>query len=157
MYASKKFRCGYEDNLIAKFPKPPKYNEKLLKQVRLNEKCNCACTNGKNNSDQKIYASMARMSGNDKCPSGNFGYSSQLTNWILDSGATCHMIPEVSDFIPSFLEDTDKHIEVVERHHITEKQKGQSQRKCVTMMDILLSQRYTAYSWHQIYTTGYFQ
>ena len=43
-----------------------------------------------NNSDQKIYASMARMSNNDKCPSGNFGDSSKLTNWILDSGATCH-------------------------------------------------------------------
>ena len=40
------------------------------------------------NSDQKIYASMARMSGNDSCPSGNVGDSSQLRNWILDSGAT---------------------------------------------------------------------
>ena len=45
----------------------------------------------KNNSDQKIYASMARKSGNDECPNGNFGDSSQLTNWILDSVATCHM------------------------------------------------------------------
>ena len=42
-----------------------------------------------------IYASMERMSGNDKCPSGNFGDSSQLTNWILDYGATCHMTPVV--------------------------------------------------------------
>ena len=44
-----------------------------------------------NNSNQKIYASMARISGNDKCPSENYGDSSKLTNWILDSGATCHM------------------------------------------------------------------
>ena len=43
---------------------------------------------------------MVRMYGNDECPSGNFGDTSQLTNWILDSGETCHMIPEVSDFIP---------------------------------------------------------
>ena len=50
---------------------------------------------------------MARMTNNDKCPSGNFGDSSQLTNRILDSGATCHMIPEVSYFIPYSLEDTD--------------------------------------------------
>ena len=57
-------------------------------------------TIGKNNSDQEIYACMARISGNDKCPSGNFGDSSQLTNWILDSGATCHITPEVSYFIP---------------------------------------------------------
>ena len=54
-----------------------------------------ACNNGKNNSDQNIYASMTRMYYNDECPSGNFGDSSQLTNWILDSGATCHMTPEV--------------------------------------------------------------
>ena len=71
----------------------------------------------------KIYASIARMSGNDECPSGNFGDSPQLTNWILDSGATCHMTPEVSDFIPGLLEDRDKRIEVADRHHVTAKQK----------------------------------
>ena len=86
--------------MIAKFPKPPKDNEKRRKQVRFNEKVNRACDNGKNNSDQKIYASMVRMSRNDKRSSGNYGDSSQLTNWILDSGATCHMTPEVKDFIP---------------------------------------------------------
>ena len=52
---------------------------------------------------------MARMSNNDECPSGNFGDSSQLTNLILDSGATCHITPYISDFIPYSLEDTDKH------------------------------------------------
>ena len=61
-----------------KNPKPPKENYKWRKQV---------CDNGKNNSDQEIYAYMARMYGNDECPSANFGDSSQLTNWILDSGA----------------------------------------------------------------------
>ena len=62
--------------MIAKCPKPPKDNEKRQKQVRLNEKGNCARNNRKNNSDQKIYASMTRMYGNDKCPSENFGESS---------------------------------------------------------------------------------
>ena len=51
---------------------------------------------------------MACMSSNDECLSGNFGDSSQLTNWILDSVATCHMTAEASDFIPGSLEDTDK-------------------------------------------------
>ena len=62
---------------------------------------------------------MARMSGNDKCPSGNFGDSSQLTNWILDSGATCHMTQDVSDLITGSLENTYKKIEVEDGHHIT--------------------------------------
>ena len=101
------FRCGSQDHLIAKFHKPPKDNDKRQKQVCLNEKGNCACGNGKNNSDQKTFASMARMSGNDECPSGTFGDSYQLTNCILDSRATCHMAPEVSDFILGSLEDTD--------------------------------------------------
>ena len=35
------------------------------------------------------------------------------------------MTPEVSYFIPGSLEDTDKHIEVTDGHHVTEKQKGQ--------------------------------
>ena len=71
--------------MIAKFPKPPKDNDKRRKKVRFNEKVNCACDNGKNNSDQKIYAFMARMYGNDEFPSENYGDSSQSTNWILDS------------------------------------------------------------------------
>ena len=52
-------------------------------------------------------------------------YKIQLVNWILDSGATCHMTSEVSDSIPGSLEDMDKYIEVADRHHITAKQKGQ--------------------------------
>ena len=123
------FRCGSEYHLIAKFPNPPKYNEKRRNHVRFNERGNCACDNGENNSDQKIYASTARMFGNDECPSGNFGDSLQLTNCILDPVATCHMTTEVSDFIPVSLEDTDKNIEVADGHHVTIKQKGQVQIK----------------------------
>ena len=82
------FRCGSEDHMIAKFPKPPKDNEKHRHQVYFNEKGNRACDNGKNNDDKKIYASMAQMSSNDERSSENYGDSSQLTNWILDSGET---------------------------------------------------------------------
>ena len=117
------FRYEYEYNLIEKCPKPLKENEKRKNQVHFNEKGNCAFNNGKNNSDQKIYASIARMYGNDECPSGNFGDSLQLTNWILDSGSTFHMTPDVSDFIPGSLEDTDKHIEVADGHQVTTKKR----------------------------------
>ena len=65
------------------------------------------------------------MSSNDEFPSGNFSDSSQLANWILDSGAMCRMTPEVSYFISGLLEDTDKHIEVADGHHVAAKQKGQ--------------------------------
>ena len=51
--------------MIAKCPKPPKDNEKRQKQVCFDEKGNRACNNSENNSDQKIYASMAGMSSND--------------------------------------------------------------------------------------------
>ena len=66
---------------------------------------------------------MALMSCNDKCPSGNFGDSSQLTNYILDSGAPRHMTPEVSYFIPGLLEDTDKLNQVADGYHGMAKQK----------------------------------
>ena len=36
------FRCGSEDPLIAKCPKPPKDNEKHQNQVRFNERGNHA-------------------------------------------------------------------------------------------------------------------
>ena len=51
----------------------------------------------------KIYSYMARMSSDDERKSVKYGDSSQLTNWILDSGATCHMTPEDTDFIPGSL------------------------------------------------------
>ena len=35
------------------------------------------------------------------------------------------MTPEVSNFIPVTLEDTDKYIEVADGHHVMAKQKGQ--------------------------------
>ena len=68
---------------------------------------------------------MERMSSNGERSSEKYGDSLQLTNWILDLGATCHMTPKVSDFIPGSLEDTDKYIEVADGHHVTAKQKSQ--------------------------------
>ena len=70
---------------------------------------------------------MARMSSYDERKIVEYGDSPQLTTWILDLGATCHMTPEVSDFIPGTLEDTDKYFEVADVHHISAKQKGQVQ------------------------------
>ena len=73
--------------MIKKCPNPPKDNEKRQNQVLFNEKVNHACDNSKNNDDQNIYASMARMSSDDERKSEKYGDSSQLTNWILDLGA----------------------------------------------------------------------
>ena len=74
------FRCGSEDNLIAKCPKAPKVDDKQRKQLRFCEGGNHAsqkyCNNGENNKKQKIYTPMSHMSGNDKIPMGYFGDSS---------------------------------------------------------------------------------
>ena len=59
---------------------------------------------------------MATMFGNDKSSGRSFGDSLQLINQILDSGATCHMTPQIQDFIPGLLKDTDKYIVVVDGH-----------------------------------------
>ena len=118
--------------MIAKFPKPPKDSEKRRKSEKSKERGNRACDNSDDDNDLKVYASMARMSSDDKHKSKDYGDSSQLTNWILDSGATCHMTPEVTDFIPGSLEDTDKFIEVADGHHVTAKQKGSV---CIQMCD----------------------
>ena len=118
-------RYGSEDHLIAKFPKPPKDNEKRRKKLSFNEKGNRACDNIKNNSYQNIYACIARMSSSYECPSGNLGDSLQLTYSNFYYRATCQMTPEVLDFIPGSLEDTDKHIEVVDKHHVIAGKNGQ--------------------------------
>ena len=91
---------------------------------------------------------MAQKSSDDKRKSVKYGDSSQLTNWILDLGETCHMMPEVLDFIPGTLDDTDKYIEVADGHHVTAKQKGQVRIKMcynngktfiVTLYNVLLA------------------
>ena len=74
---------------------------------------------------------MTRMSDNDKIPSRYFGDSSHLTQWILDSGATSHMIPQVLGFIPGSLDDIDKHIEVAEGKIRHSKSKRTSMNKNV--------------------------
>ena len=125
--AQKCFRCGSEDHMIAKCPKPPKDSEKRRKSEKYKEKGNRACDNSDDDNDLKVYASMARISSDNKRESKNYGNISQLTNWISDSRATCHMTPEVTEFIPGSLEDTDKFIEVADGHHVTSKQKGSVQ------------------------------
>ena len=55
---------------------------------------------------------MAHMSSNTEIPKIYFGYSSQLTNSILDLGATCHIKPDISDFIPGSLVETYTYIKV---------------------------------------------
>ena len=109
--------------MIAKFPKPPKDSEKIRKSEKSKEKGNCACDNSNDENELKVYASMARMYSDNKRESKDYGDSSQLTNWILDSGSMCHITPEVTDFIPGSLEDTDKFIEFADGHHVTAKQK----------------------------------
>ena len=52
------------------------------------------------------------MSTNTESTIRNYGDSFQLNNWISDSGATCHMTPDILDFIPRSLLETDKYIEV---------------------------------------------
>ena len=63
---------------------------------------------------------MEQISGNDESSSRDFSDILKSTNWILDSRATCHMTPQVSDFIPGSLEDTDKYIVDVDGYHIIE-------------------------------------
>ena len=84
-------------------PKQPKDGKKKCKKVSFKEKGNSVKDNSEDDDDLKVYASMARMSNDDVSEKKDYGDSSQLTNWILDSGATCHMTPEVTDFIPGSL------------------------------------------------------
>ena len=75
------------------------------------------------------------MSSDDERKSVKYGDSLQLTNWIVDSEATCHMTPEVSDFITGSLEDTDKYIEFTDRHHVTAKKRVKYEYKCATITE----------------------
>ena len=98
-YTLKTFRWGSVDHLIAKFPKPYKYDKKKKDhpfQWRGKRALQKESENSDNDNDQKIYASMPQMSGDDEISSKDFGYSLQFTNCILDSKVTCNMTQQVS-------------------------------------------------------------
>ena len=61
------------------------------------------------------------MSFNIEIPRRYFGDISQLTSWVLGSGATCHMAKEISDIVPGSLVEMDKFIEVSDKHFFTSK------------------------------------
>ena len=86
------------------------------------------------------------MSSDDERKSVKYGDSSQLTNWILDSGATCHITTEVTYFISGSLEDTDKYIEVAYGYHFTANKKVQYVYKCVMITKRNSLQPYIMYS-----------
>ena len=65
---------------------------------------------------------MTHMYFNAERPRRDFGDSLQLTNWILDSGETCHMTPDISDYIPGSLVETDIYTEVADGNFVTAKQ-----------------------------------
>ena len=78
------FRFGYVDHLIAKFLKPPNYNNKQQNNVRFNKRGYRASQkypkDSYDDNDKTIYASMACMSSDDKSSSRHFGDSFQKTN-----------------------------------------------------------------------------
>ena len=76
------------------------------------------------NESEKIYAPMAYKYSNVKSHRRDFGDSSQLTNWILDSAATSQMKPEISYFVPGSLVEMDKYSEVAYWNVFTAKYTG---------------------------------
>ena len=72
---------------------------------------------------------MAHISSNAESPVRDYGYISQLTNCILDSGETCHMTPDISNFIPGLLAEADKYIQVSDGDFVIAKQTGEYQIK----------------------------
>ena len=52
----------------------------------------------------------------------DFGGSSQLTNCVLESDVMYNMTPEIPNFLPGSLLETDKYIEVINENFITSKQ-----------------------------------
>ena len=91
------------------------------------------------------------MSSNVESPSRDFGERSQMTNWILDSGVTCNMTPEIWDFIPVSFVEIDKYIDVVDINFVTLKQTGEVQIKYVTIMAKPSLLHYITYYVHHTY------
>ena len=75
---------------------------------------------------------MARIPTNGESPRRDYGYSLKLTNWFLESGETCHMTTDISNFIPGSLVKTDKYIEFSYGNFVIAGETEEVQIKCVT-------------------------
>ena len=101
------FKCGLDDHFVANCQKPDTLENKVNwnmenpknRAYRYMEMDKMSDNSIDQSECQKIYTSMAPMSSNAESTRRYFGDSSQLSNWIIDSGATCHMTPDISDFI----------------------------------------------------------
>ena len=63
-----------------------------------------------------MYVSMEILSYNVEISRRSYGYRLQMNSWILYSRVTCHTKPDISDFIPGSLVETDKYFEVADEH-----------------------------------------
>ena len=99
---------------------------------------------------------MARMSSNAESPRRNYVDIYQLTNWILYSGVTCYMTPDISYFIPGSFVETDEYIEVADGHFFTAKKRDKFKSKCVMTMENPSLMRYIMCYWHQTCAIDYF-
>ena len=88
---------------------------------------------------------MASISSNAESNRIYFGDRLQLTNLILDSGATCHMTPEILDFISISMVEMDKYIEVTDGNFITTKKQEKFKLKYMIIVKNPLFPRYITY------------
>ena len=70
---------------------------------------------------------MAQTYYNIESASKDFGDSLQQTTSILDSNETCHMTPDISDFVLGPLVKMDKYCEVSFEHYVTAEKTGKVQ------------------------------
>ena len=95
------FRCGLEDHLITNGLKPETLDKKLhwntekpKTRAYISKKIDNTSEDSTDEiKSQNIYAYMVQMSINAEIIRKKHGYSSQLINWILDSGVICHTTP----------------------------------------------------------------
>ena len=97
------FKCGPKDHFIANRPKP-ETSDKKFHRNKENSKTRAyrpmqiykTLENITNQIEsQNIFASMEHMYSNAETLGRDFVDSSQPTNFILDSGGTCHMTPAI--------------------------------------------------------------
>ena len=122
------FFCGLPDHQKKDCIKWQTYKKKKEKKVSFRENVNSMkeiVLHGNNLTSQNL--SMARL--------GNAGHLRKqenidillvhdLNNWVMDSGATCHMTPYKNDFVNDSKNSEDKVVEVVDGYTVPAKSSG---------------------------------
>ena len=116
------YNCGKKGHISPNCPEPKKprsnYPKKSDSKVNSASSKNITLLNNTNANAQANMANLSNVGRKRIDYVEDVPLVHDLYNWVMDSGATCHMTPYKSDFLPETIRSVNKVVEVADGHTV---------------------------------------